>query len=336
VKRSNAMRDYPGLLDEMNRPFRAKGLGVPWYTVFGNHDALIQGNLPGQPFFSSVATGCVKVTDLSRHAWDQIGPLVRGGVTDEENNQIIGIIYGDFLATISSPNTHRGLWKRVAGDPNRRLLYNKPDYIREHMRTRGLPVGHGFTDANIQSGEGNYAFSPKPGLRFVALDTVAAQGPDGNLDDAQFVWLHAQLLAAEAARALVFVFAHHSLASMRQRESGTHYGLTGSCPTRNPAIPPAPDETLLCLFQRHRSVIGSSPATATATGSRRTGDQGAAGSGKSSPPRTRTGPSSRASSTSTTTETGPSSWRRTSSSTRGRPDRASGSGAAAASSRPPR
>jgi metallophosphoesterase (TIGR03767 family) len=256
VKRSNAMRDYPGLLDEMNRPFRAKGLGVPWYTVFGNHDALIQGNLPGQPFFSSVATGCVKVTDLSRHAWDQIGPLVRGGVTDEENNQIIGIIYGDFLATISSPQTHRGLWKRVAGDPSRRLLYNKPDYIREHMRTRGLPVGHGFTDANIQSGEGNYAFSPKPGLRFVALDTVATQGPDGNFDDAQFVWLHAQLLAAEAARALVFVFAHHSLASMRQRESGTHYGLTGSCPTRNPAIPPAPDETLLCLFQRHRSVIG--------------------------------------------------------------------------------
>jgi metallophosphoesterase (TIGR03767 family) len=255
VKRSNAVRDYPGLLQEMNRPFRSPGLGAPWYSVIGNHDALVQGNVPGIPFFSQVAMGCLKVTDLSSNAWSQIRPLLEGGITEAEASQIIGTIYGDVLATTSNPGRHRKQWKRVRRDPARALLYRKPDWMREHFTTRGAPTGHGFTQANLDSGEGNYSFSPKPGLRFVVLDSVATQGADGNLDHAQFLWLHAQLLAAEAANELVMVFAHHSLPSMSQRESSAHYGLTGSCPSTLPQTPPATDESVHCLLQRHRSVI---------------------------------------------------------------------------------
>ena len=255
VKRSNAVRDYPGLLDEMNRPFRSPGLGVPWFSVIGNHDALVQGNVPGRPFFSQVAMGCLKVTDLSPRAWGEIRPLLDGGITQAEASQIIGIIYGDVLATTTNPERYPKQWKRVRRDPARALLYLKPDWMREHFTTRGSPAGHGFTQANLESGEGNYSFGPKPGLRFVVLDSVAAEGNDGNLDHAQFLWLHAQLLAAEAAHELVIVFAHHSLPSMSQRETNTHYGLTGSCPSTSPSTPPAPDESVRCLLQRHRSVI---------------------------------------------------------------------------------
>ena len=255
VKRSNAVRDYPGLLDEMNRPFRSPGLGVPWYSVIGNHDALVQGNVPGIPFFSQVAMGCLKVTDLSANAWGQIRPLLGDGITEEEASRIVQTIYGDVLATTSNPGRHRRLWKRVRRDPARALLFRKPDWMREHFTTRGAPAGHGFTQANLESGEGNYAFSPKPGLRFVVLDSVAAAGSDGNLDHAQFLWLHAQLLAAETAHELVIVFAHHSLPSMSQRQLNAHYGLTGSCPSALPQTPPAPDESVRCLLQRHRSVI---------------------------------------------------------------------------------
>jgi len=256
VHRSNAVRDYPSIFEEMNRPFRSPGVGAPWYTTFGNHDALIQGNVPGNAFFSQVATGCLKVTNLSQRAWKQIRPLEQGGVTDEENTQIIQIIYGDVLATISSPGKHRALWKRIPADPRRALLFRKPDFMREHFTTRGTPVGHGFGAENLASAEGNYAFSPRAGLRFIVLDSVAAAGPDGNLDQAQFLWLHAQLLAADAARELVLVFAHHALSSMTQRETGTHYGLTGSCPSSSPATPPAADESVRCLLARHPSVIG--------------------------------------------------------------------------------
>lgn len=250
--RSNALRDYPGLLEDMNRPFRSPGLGVPWYAVIGNHDALIQGNVSGNSFFSQVAAGCTKVTDLSRRAWTAIEPLAKDGVTEEENTLIVQTIYGDVLATLSSPKKYRGLWRRVAGDVRRTPL-QKGTFIGEHFQTRGSPRGHGFRES---SNEGNYSFSPKPGLRFVVLDSVAAAGPDGNLDHAQFLWLHEQLLSAEAARELVFVFAHHALPSIRQRESGAHYGLTGSCPSTLATTPPTADETVLCLFSRHRSVIG--------------------------------------------------------------------------------
>jgi metallophosphoesterase (TIGR03767 family) len=254
VHRSNAVRDYPGIFEEMNRPFRSGGLGAPWYSVVGNHDALVQGNVPANAFFNQVATGCVKVTDLSRRAWNVIDPLTEGGVTDEENALIIQAIYGDVLATISNPTKKRSLWKWVAGDRERTLLAKKV-FMGEHTHTRGRPTGHGFASANLESGEGNYSFSPKPGLRFVVLDTVAAVGNDGNLDHQQFLWLHAQLAAAETAHELVMVFAHHSLPSMGQRENNTHYGLTGSCPSTLPQIPPAPDESVRCLLLRHHSVI---------------------------------------------------------------------------------
>jgi metallophosphoesterase (TIGR03767 family) len=252
--RSVASRDFPHLFEQMNRPFRAPGLGVPWYTVVGNHDALVQGNVPGNAFFSVTATGCLKVTDLSARAWKLIRPLAAGGITEQEIGEIVRILYGDFLATVSNTRKARGLWKRIARDPGRAILFRKQDLLREHFMTKGTPRGHGYELAPIQ-GEAYYAFDPKPGLRFIALDSVADSGSEGNLDDAQFRWLHGELLAADARGRLVLVFAHHSLPSMTQQAAGVHYGLTGSCPSPLPTAPPAAEESLRCLLLRHPSVV---------------------------------------------------------------------------------
>ena len=250
ARTNNALRDYPRLLERMNRPFRAPGLAVPWYSVFGNHDALVQGNLPSNPFFSEVAAGCKKVADLSQRAWGLIRPLAAGGVTDQERGEIIRILYGDVLVTLADPKAPKRLYRMVPRDPGRALL-PKTRYMQEHFSTRGRPVGHGYSADNVARGEGNYSFSPKPGLRFVTLDTVADTGPDGNLDDAQFRWLEGELLAAEARRELVLVFGHHSLRTMRQTppegSAPVHYGL-GSC------VSPGP-EPLSCLLRRHPGVI---------------------------------------------------------------------------------
>jgi hypothetical protein len=139
-------------------------------------------------------------------------------------------------------------------------------------------VGHGFGAENVATGEGNYAFDPKPGapLRFVVLDSVAEMGIDrGNINHSQFRWLHEQLRAAEADRKLVMVFAHHSLRTMDQpfpgpfpgdqggRHEPVHFGEKHPvepgprpCAIRDPGSEPTPNETLRCLLLRHPSVVG--------------------------------------------------------------------------------
>jgi hypothetical protein len=194
------------------------------------------------------------VTDLSPRAWKLIRPLAAGGITEQEGGEIIRILYGDFVATVSNIRKARGLWKRVARDPSRAILFRKRDLLQEHFTTRGAPRGHGYELAPVR-GEAYYAFTPKPAMRFIALDSVADSGPEGNIDDAQFRWLHGELLRADARGELVLVFAHHSLPSMTQQAAGVHYGLAGSCSSPLPGAPPAADESLRCLLLRHLSVL---------------------------------------------------------------------------------
>ena len=245
------LRDFPGLFERMNEPFLATGFDdLPWYGIFGNHDGLIQGNAPRNPAYELYATGCLKV---------------RSAQDDPET-------WADVLGEIgSSPAT-----MVVPPDPRRRPL-RKQEYIAEHFETTGAPVGHGFTARNLATGEGNYAFTPKPGLRFIVLDSIAEGGLEaGNIDDPQFQWLHQELLKTDAAKQLAVVFAHHSIRTMGQAPvSPFPYGDTGGnltplvhfgdgpretgvsqpCLTLQGTAPTYPTETVRCLLLRHRSVI---------------------------------------------------------------------------------
>lgn len=67
----NALHGFPvvgGLLRAARSPFTATGLGMPWYAAYGNHDALVQGNVPIDilPFdpLKAVATGSTKLTEV--------------------------------------------------------------------------------------------------------------------------------------------------------------------------------------------------------------------------------------------------------------------------------
>ena len=71
-QRTNTVRDFPDLFEAMNRPFRAVGLGVPWYGIFGNHDALIQGNQGRNFAYEAIATGCVKISNLAGAGFESI------------------------------------------------------------------------------------------------------------------------------------------------------------------------------------------------------------------------------------------------------------------------
>ena len=245
IGRRNVVRDYPGLYELMNRPFRAIGLGLPWYSVFGNHDGLVQGNLPSNDLFALAAVGCVKPTRLSQRGLDEIRGLVAGGLTEEERARLVQILARDLVETVFGPQITRGRWTPVLRDARRKLL-TRPEYLQQHFTTRGQPVGHGYGAADAPRGIGYYAFTPKPGVHFVVLDTVADSGAEGNVDETQYLWLDAELRAAEARRELVVVFAHHPIASMVQPASGVHLG-PGPCTS----VP----EPIECLFLRHRGVV---------------------------------------------------------------------------------
>ena len=245
IGRRNVLRDRPGLYELMNRPFRATGLGLPWYSVFGNHDGLVQGNVPNNQLFALAAVGCVKPIRLSRRGLDEVRGLLAGGLTSEERSRIAQILARDLVETVFGPQLTGGRWKPVLRDARRKLLA-RAEYLQEHFRTRGTPVGHGYAAADAVRGIGYYAFSPKPGLRFVVLDTVAESGDQGNVDRTQFLWLDAELQAAESRRELVVVFAHHPLASQVDVEPDSHVG-SGPCN----AIP----EPVECLLLRHPGVV---------------------------------------------------------------------------------
>lgn len=83
--------------------------------------------------------------------------------------------------------------------------------------------GFDFVDPaqNAASGftAGYYAWDPKPGLRFISLETVSEGGAtvgsaQGNIDDPQFQWLRGELARASAARKIVVVFGHHAIRTM--------------------------------------------------------------------------------------------------------------------------
>ena len=188
----------PGLLDASRRPFQAQGLATPWYTAFGNHDGLVQGNFPANTLIplNLVATGNLKMITMPPGlSQADVIAAVRGGT------------YGALLAgLVLTPYV-----RTVTKDPNRRLL-NRKQVVEEHFASTGAPYGHGFTAENRTKGTAYYTFD-QGDIRFMVLDTVNPNGyAEGSLGQAQFDWLAAQLDAA--GDKAVVVASHHNIATM--------------------------------------------------------------------------------------------------------------------------
>jgi metallophosphoesterase (TIGR03767 family) len=199
-----------GLLDVARQPVATAGLAIPWYAVYGNHDALIQGTLPRVPESSDLATGDDKIVELPN-------------VVD------IARFADDFLRGDRAALRHvsGGLVRKVSPDPDRRFV-DRRQVVREHFTTRGQPDGHGFTDGNVTAGTAYYAFDAGI-VRCLVLDTVNGYGgPNGSLDETQFAWLESELAAGHrrhldssgalvsgsATDRLFVLFSHHTVATM--------------------------------------------------------------------------------------------------------------------------
>ena len=218
VDRPRALHGFPvihGLLERALAQFTAEGLRMPWYSVFGNHDTLLQGNLPHVYGSEDYAGGDHKVVELPTGT-----SLVRLAIDlfRASPHAIEELFSGDY--------------RSVTRDPDRRLL-NRAEIVEEHFHTLGAPVGHGFTQTNRAEGTAYYGFDASAvdgsTIRCLVLDTVnPAGGANGSLDEKQFRWLEAELLAHSSRYLdedghvvdgpgidrLVVLFSHHTLATM--------------------------------------------------------------------------------------------------------------------------
>ena len=182
---------YPGLMDRAQAPFEAAGLNRPSYVAFGNHDGTVQGNLYALQALDTIATGCVKPLSLT-------GLSGLGALLTSPGQSII-----------VPPDAERG-------------FADRPRYKALHATGRqGDAHGFAFVDpAELAASRGQasyYAFAPKPGVRLIAINTVAEGDlleSEGNLDDPQFRWLRREIEAAEERDELIILFGHHPIRSL--------------------------------------------------------------------------------------------------------------------------
>lgn len=207
--RARGFPEVAGLLAAATRPFRAVGLGMPWYAVHGNHDGLYGGIFPVTEAARELAIGDRKPTGL------------RTGMTGDD--ALARLVDGD-EAIIGTMST-----REVTPDPARRLV-SRAEVIDEHFSTVGTPVGHGFTEENRAAGTAYYV-QELPGLRLIVLDTVDEfGGAAGSLDREQFSWL-GTTLAARPDRPTIIV-SHHTSRSMTNVVTGPRGASAGGARSR--------------------------------------------------------------------------------------------------------
>lgn len=196
--------------------FKAAGLdtSLPWYQVIGNHDQFWMGSAletdkTMQAHVSSV------ILDMEPNTNPSAGGVYRTGA-------YMGVVdgttpYGDIIGAglerdFSTPPT-------VVADPNRRTLSTSTsttyNWMREFFSTGSNPVGHGFSQSNLDNDFACYSFVPRSDvpLKVIVLDdTVKGPGQPnyamGNLDPTRLNWLTAQLQAGQDAGQLMIIAAH--------------------------------------------------------------------------------------------------------------------------------
>ena len=235
--------DYPGLLDAALVPFASSAIAMPWYSTYGNHDGLIQGNLPTS---------------------DAVDQLLL------ESRKILALQPGqspiDFLADMfTSPATvvaelQGGLYpqRTVAADASR-VSVKTHQWVQAHLDSPATPgpKGHGYTEEHLDLPALYYSFDLNPAVLGISLDTGGYNS--GSIGEGQFTWLEHTLQSAHSrwfdtdgtevrggtTDRLVIVFSHFNPRSMNS-------------PMTDPANPTERrvlGDEIVALFHRYPNMV---------------------------------------------------------------------------------
>jgi metallophosphoesterase (TIGR03767 family) len=237
-RREYGFPHHPGLLRRALREFTALGLGLPWLSCFGNHEALNQGVGTQTSGLAAALTGGKKPTELP---------------ADFDHDQALELFTSHPEAFMGGPS------RPVTPDAFRRPI-SRRDFVDAHLRAGSRPFGHGFSERNRLDGTAYYVHDT-PATRFIALDTnCLAGGAAGCLDREQARWLEARLSEVHSAYRgadgseiqtgrddrLVIVFSHHGTDTL-DNARGVHPG-----PGGEPALGAV---NLLAVLHRFPNVI---------------------------------------------------------------------------------
>lgn len=213
--------DYPGLLDSVEN-FTATGLQIPWYSCFGNHDGLLQGNVPLAPFpqlynfFNDLSSGSEMPLDLPS-TMDDIGVLLQ--CLQNLSNCLPALVE-------AAPK------RTVPANPQRQVL-TMYQFVKIHLDSPASPgpVGHGYTEESLATDPPTlyFTFDVGPDILGISLNTVNSGGMDGGyMGTNQLAWLKEQLQAVSSyyyddsgtkvetgnSDKLVLIFSHHDSQTM--------------------------------------------------------------------------------------------------------------------------
>lgn len=188
------------LADSIAAPVASPGLPAPWYAVYGNHDTLLLGTFNLSPQLHALAVGGQKAFTLDAIAALALGGYAASGSAWQQAADAWGLALG------------RPGFRAVTANPDR-YLFEQREFMAEHFATEPEPgpVGHGFTQHNLDTGETWWRAELSPHVRALGLDTCnSVAGPDGAVPRRQFEWLRAELETAQRERKLVIVLSHHN------------------------------------------------------------------------------------------------------------------------------
>ena len=201
---------------DFQKPFKAAGLDktIPWYQAMGNHDHFFIGFLPPNEYSRQALIG-TDIINLGNVLVDPRGIDSRGfymGAIDG------GTPYGDLIGV--GPEKDFAVPPKVRdADPDRRSLYRR-EWMKEFFKTSSSPVGHGFTQENIDNDFACYSFEPKSDIpiKVIVLDDTQGNADPVNLeslgyghaslDQARYDWLVRELDLGQAEGKLMVIAAH--------------------------------------------------------------------------------------------------------------------------------
>lgn len=188
---TDACTSLPVSVAQNNTPLASD---LPWFTAFGNHDSLVQGNVPIEPTFQEIAANSgrflltqpdyVRMHFENNDACPSGSP---GGSTNDDFGHGFGFA-GDRLCN-SSPDDDGYYAYSVNGVKFIVLDTVNDDFVTANENLQGV-------------------FTPEETLGYDVLGGYA----EGALDPAQFLWLQGEV---ESARnEIVIITAHHTVNSM--------------------------------------------------------------------------------------------------------------------------